>query len=107
VEFDFSKGKRDFCVLQNVMIGTGAHPASYTVYQEILSLTKRQLGHEVDSLPPPSTDLLCGVILLLPIVCLHVVDRDNIIFTFSIHNCALVEDNIAVCQGEIVWKIVH
>jgi len=79
----------------------------YSGYQEIFSLAKRQMGHEVDSLPPPSTDLLCGVILLLPIVCLHDVDRDNLIFTFSIYNCALVEDNIAVCQREIVWKIVH
>lgn len=50
---------------------------------------------------------MCGVILLLPIVCLHDIDRDNLIFTFSVHNCALVENNIAVCQGEIIWKIVH
>jgi len=50
---------------------------------------------------------MCGVILLLLIVCLYDVDRDNLILTFSIHNCALVEDNIAVYQREIVWKIVH
>jgi hypothetical protein len=48
---------------------------------------------------------LCGAILLLPIVCLHDVGRDNFIFTFSVHKCALVEDNIAVYQRAVVQNI--
>jgi hypothetical protein len=48
---------------------------------------------------------MCGAILLFPIVCLYDVDRDNFIFTFIVHKCALAEDNIAVYQGAVVQKV--
>jgi hypothetical protein len=48
--------------------------------------------------------IMCGAILL-PIVCLHDADRDNLICTFSLQNFALVEDNIALYEGEIGGKL--
>jgi len=103
------KGKGISLSFKNVMIDTGAHPASYSVGTRRSSLLQKD--NRSMKLTPylhvAQTLKMCGVILLLPFVCLYDVDRDNLIFTFSIHNCALVEDNNAVCQGEIIWEIVH
>jgi hypothetical protein len=109
MEFDSWKGKGDISVLQNFTCDNGACPASYAVgSRRSFLLCKGNRGMKLTPyLHLAQTLKMCGVILLLPIVWLYDVDRNNLNFTLSVHNCALVEDNIAVRQRKIVWKIIH
>lgn len=62
----FISGKgRDFSHLLHLHIGSGAYPAFCTVVMLALPLlVKRQLGHEVDQLPPSVANISVWICLL-------------------------------------------
>jgi hypothetical protein len=72
--------------LQMLQIGSGVHPATYSMGTGVLSLEVRRQGRDVDHLPPSSVEVKneSSCTFITPI-CLHGVDRDNFtIFTFSV-----------------------
>jgi hypothetical protein len=53
----FLAGAGNFSLHHCVQNGSGAHPASYPVVPEALSLVVKLLGHEVDNSPPSSVEV--------------------------------------------------
>jgi hypothetical protein len=54
---DGVRGARDFCLLQSIQTGSGAHLASYPMGTWALSLGAKRPGRETDYSPPVSAEV--------------------------------------------------
>jgi hypothetical protein len=56
----FPAEARDFSILDSVQTGSGAHPASYSMFTVTLAPEVKRPGREADHSPPPSADVMNG-----------------------------------------------
>jgi hypothetical protein len=64
-------------LLQNVLKGSGAHPASYSMVTAVLTVAKL-LGHEVNHSPPSTAEVKNEwSYTSTPPICLHDVKREQ------------------------------